>query len=156
VRLALRAVHQEAKQVARGLDLRELLFLDADAERLLDPQPQLEPAQAVETEVALEEAVEAGRDHRRARPARLDEERVQDVDQGARHLVRRQRRGRVGGNGHARGEFDATAIVIRPDSPRVLSFPAADKERDTHGGLRREGWPGHHRDHGAAGCAQCG
>ena len=124
VRLPLGAREQQPQEVARGLDLGELLLVDADAERLLDPQPQLEPAQAVEAEVALEQAVEVRGDHRRAGAARLGEERVQDVDQGARRLVRRQRRHRVGGDGHALGECDEAAIVIRPGARRVLIWSA--------------------------------
>ena len=39
VRLALGPREEQPQQVARSLDFRELLLLDADAEHLLDPQP---------------------------------------------------------------------------------------------------------------------
>ena len=101
MRLTFRAAEQQAEEVARRLDLRERVLVDGNAEPVLDSQPQLEPAQAVEAEIALEQAVEARGDDRRAGAARLGEKGVEDVEQLARDVVWRRSEARVGGESHA-------------------------------------------------------
>jgi hypothetical protein len=122
-RVALRAREQRAQHVARRLDLRQGVVGYAHPELLLDPQPQLVAAEAVEPQVALEQAVQRRGDDRAGGAPRLGQEGVQDVEQRPSGLLRRERGLGRRGDGHAWWEWNAAVIVIRLPAARVLPCP---------------------------------